>query len=355
MNRQREYFAVIGTGLVTGIAAVLLFLFGNPENMGFCIACFLRDIAGALGFHGGAVVQNYRPEIVGIVLGALLMSLCRKEFRGSGGSSPVTRFFLGGFVMIGALMFLGCPLRMMIRLGGGDLSAIAGLFGFAAGIGVGVLFLKLGFTLKRSHRQSAPEGLAFPVVFSALFALSVFVPSLFFTSVEGPGSLTAPLFLSLGCGLVVGALAQRSRFCMAGGIRDALLFRDFHLLTGLGAVLISVFIGNFIVRGGFQFVNPGAIAHNDFLWNFLGMALVGWLSVLLGGCPLRQLVLAGSGSSDSAIAVLGMMFGAALCHNFSLASSAQGPTGNGKIAVLIGFGVALLVSLLNLKRTEASQ
>ena len=36
--------------------------------------------------------------------------------------------------MIGALMFLGCPLRMVIRLGGGDLNALVGLVGFIAGI-----------------------------------------------------------------------------------------------------------------------------------------------------------------------------------------------------------------------------
>ena len=33
---------VIVTGAVVGIAAVLLTKFGNPANMGFCIACFLR-------------------------------------------------------------------------------------------------------------------------------------------------------------------------------------------------------------------------------------------------------------------------------------------------------------------------
>ena len=47
--------------------------------------------------------------------------------------------------MIGALMFLGCPLRMMIRIGGGDLNAIVGLVGFVVGIFIGTLFLKKGF------------------------------------------------------------------------------------------------------------------------------------------------------------------------------------------------------------------
>ena len=87
------------------------------------------------------------------------------------------------------------------------------------------------------------------------------------------------------------------------------------------------------------------VAHTDGLWNFLGMLLVGFGCVLLGGCPLRQLVLAGEGSSDSAVTILGLLAGAAFCHNFGLASSGNGPTANGKIAVVIGIAVALVVAV----------
>jgi len=45
---MRKKIPIIVAGAVTGLCAVLLVLFGNPLNMGFCIACFLRDIAGAL-------------------------------------------------------------------------------------------------------------------------------------------------------------------------------------------------------------------------------------------------------------------------------------------------------------------
>ncbi len=127
------------SGVLVGLAAVLLAAMGNPGNMGFCIACFLRDIAGVCELHGAAAVQYFRPEIVGLILGAMIMALTTKEFRPRGGSAPMTRFILGVFVMIGALMFLGCPLRMVIRLGGGDGNALLGLLGFIGGILVGVL------------------------------------------------------------------------------------------------------------------------------------------------------------------------------------------------------------------------
>ena len=41
---------------------------GNPANMAFCIACFIRDTAGAFGMHQAEVVQYARPEIIGLVL-----------------------------------------------------------------------------------------------------------------------------------------------------------------------------------------------------------------------------------------------------------------------------------------------
>ena len=47
---------LIGAGLLIGLVSVALVKLGNPANMGFCIACFLRDIAGGVGLHRAAVV-----------------------------------------------------------------------------------------------------------------------------------------------------------------------------------------------------------------------------------------------------------------------------------------------------------
>ena len=95
----KENWLVIVTGVVVGLAALLLQALGNPKNMGFCIACFERDIAGALGLHSAAVVQYVRPEVIGIVLGSCIMALIGKEFRAQAGSSPATRFAVGALVM----------------------------------------------------------------------------------------------------------------------------------------------------------------------------------------------------------------------------------------------------------------
>lgn len=199
----KRYGLLILTGLVVGGAAVLLTAFGNPKNMGFCIACFLRDIAGALNFQragfdaevGTGIVQYIRPEVIGLVLGSTAIAFARKEFKPKGGSSPMTRFVLAVFVMIGALVFLGCPLRMVIRIGGGDLNAIIGLVGFAIGIFIGILFLKRGFSLRRAYQQSMAEGLVFPALMVALLVLLVLRPSFIIFSAKGPGSQVAPILL----------------------------------------------------------------------------------------------------------------------------------------------------------------
>ena len=344
---------VILTGAAIGVIALALVALGNPANMGLCIACFLRDTAGALKLQSAAPVQYLRPEIIGLILGSLVVSLLSKEFKPRGGSSPATRFMLGMVVVVGALVFLGCPLRMLLRLGGGDLNALVGLVGFGAGVFVGTLALKKGFSLKRTYPQNALEGSAAPILAVALLLILLLVPSLLAFSTEGPGAKHAALWASLAGGLLVGAFAQRSRFCMAGGIRDSILFKDFHLLWGSVALLAVVVAGNLIL-GNFKLGFDGQpIAHTDGLWNFLGMALVGWGSVLLGGCPLRQTILSGEGNSDSAITVLGMIAGAALSHNFGLASSANGATPAGMIAVGVGALALLAITVLNIGRKGA--
>ena len=350
---MKEYGKIIATGAIVGIIAVILTVMGNPGNMGFCIACFLRDMAGAVKLHSAPIVQYFRPEIVGLVVGAFIASFSFKEFKSCGGSSPVTRFILGFIVMVGALMFLGCPLRMMLRIGGGDLNAIIGLVGFIVGILCGIFVLNKGFSLKRAYSLEKAEGVAFTASTVFLFVIFIAVPSLFVFSESGPGSMRAPIIASLIAGLIVGVLAQRTRLCMVGGIRDAVMFKDFYLISGFIAIAVFAFIGNAIV-GKLAIGFAGQpVAHTDGLWNFLGMALAGWGCILLGGCPLRQLILAGSGNSDSAISVIGMIAGAAFCHNFSLASSTDGPSANGKIAVIIGFIVIAIISVVNIKRGES--
>lgn len=351
-------------GVVCGIIAVCLAYFGNPANMAFCIACFIRDTAGALGMHQAEVVQYARPEIIGLVIGAFIISAATKEYRSTAGSSPMIRFVLGIIIMIGSLVFLGCPLRMVIRMSAGDLNAWVALVGFILGIATGVYALKKGFSLGRAYVTNKASGVVLPALMLGILVLAL-CTSLLKASETGPGSLHAPIIASLIGGLVFGAFAQKSRMCFAGSIRDIILMKNFDLfsvIAGLFVVLLifNVATGRFVV--GFD--TPGIIAHSDHLWNILGMYAVGFAAVLAGGCPLRQLILAGQGSSDSAVTVIGMFVGAALCHNLGLAASgtalnaetqevvAGAVPANGKVACIIAIVVCFIIAFTN-KREEA--
>ncbi len=335
---------VIITGLIVGFLGAFLVLWGNPVNMGICVACFVRDIAGGIGFHRAEVVQYIRPEVIGFVLGAFLLSIFTGEFKPRGGSAPMIRFFLGALMMIGALAFLGCPLRMILRLAAGDLNAVIGLLGFAGGIWAGGKFLKMGFSLGPSPALNKTNGFIIPGLIIGLFILFVFSPGLFFSSTSGPGSLRAPLLLALGAGLLVGALAQRSRLCTAGALRDLFLIRNPHLFYGVLAIFLAALIGNLILGNFSLGFSDQPVAHTDALWNFLGLGLVGITAVLLGGCPLRQLILSGEGNTDSGLVFLGMMAGAGVSHNFGLAGSPAGLALPGQIAVIAGLILSLAIA-----------
>ena len=269
-------------GVVCGLVAMCLAIYGNPANMAFCIGCFIRDMAGSLGMHQAEAVQYARPEIIGLVLGAFLISFATKEYRSTGGSSPMIRFVLGIVIMVGSLVFLGCPLRMILRMSAGDGNAWVGLIGFILGVSTGAFALKKGFSLGRAYVTNKTSGMVLPALMVGVLLLSIFT-TLLKSSESGPGSMHAPLILSLIGGLIFGALAQKSRMCFAGGIRDVILMKNFDLLTviaGLFAVMLvyNLVSGNFVL--GFN--TPGVIAHSEHLWNILPRYVCGRICGSIG-------------------------------------------------------------------------
>lgn len=354
------------SGVVIGLLVMLLAMSGNPANMAICVACFIRDAAGALKLHTAAPVQYFRPEIVGFVCGSFLISMATKEYRPTAGSAPMVRFLLGAVMMIGALVFLGCPLRMVLRMSAGDLNAYVALIGFAGGVATGSCFLKKGFSLGRAYETKSLSGAVLPVLLAALLVIGV-ATGAYAASTEGPGSKHAPLLLALMVALVIGVLAQKSRMCFAGSIRDVILMKNFDLLSIIAALFVVMTIYN-IATGNFHLSFSGQpIAHSQHLWNILGMYVVGFAAVLAGGCPLRQLILAGQGSSDSAVTFLGMLLGAAFAHNFNLVGSAAkaataidaavpgGPAMPGKIAVIVCIVLLFVIAATNLRRKKAAK
>jgi YedE family putative selenium metabolism protein len=214
----------------------------------------------------------------------------------------------------------------------------------------------MGFSLGRSRPAPKAVGWVMPVIMVVLLALLIIAPQFgrdadgnpagpIFFSASGPGSMYAPLLISLVVGLFIGFLAQRSRFCTVGAVRDVIMMKDAHLLNGVIAFIVVAFLAN-LALGQFQ---PGfagqPVAHTDGLWNFGGMVLAGLAFTLAGGCPGRQLFLAGEGDADAGMFISGMLVGAGVAHTFSMASSPAGPGVSGPFIVIAGLVICIVIGL----------
>jgi uncharacterized protein len=133
--------------------------------------------------------------------------------------------------------------------------------------------------------------------------------------------------VTLILGIIIGWLGQRSGFCSIGGFRDFFMFRHTRLLFGFIALIGGAFIGYLI----FKLVFPTAF--EGFFWlmgkglmpvpgaptgltitgyiilAIIGGIAVGLIGVLLGGCPLRQLVMTSEGNIKSLCFVIGICIG----------------------------------------------
>ncbi|MFC1524652.1 YedE family putative selenium transporter [Thermodesulfobacteriota bacterium] len=346
-------------GGVIGIGAVLLSFYGNPANTGICASCFLENVAGSLGLHQNIRMQYLRPEIIGFVLGAFFLSLYRKEFAATGGSSPLLRFLIGILLIIGCSVFIGCPVKMILKIAGGDFAAIIGFIGLTTGVYIGLEFIDNGFQLGESKTVPRANGIIMPGIFLFLLVLAILKPGFINQSIKGAGAQYAPFYLSLGMGLLIGAIAQHTQFCITGGIARIFLWgpreiincpRSTGLLISIFSFLGFAFVAN-LLTGQFNLALHGQPSSNEsYGWAFLGMLLVGFGSVLIRGCPLRQLVAAGQGDTDAGATVMGMIVGAALVQNWNLGGNTGGTPVPGQIAVLFGIGLLFIIGLLNRKR-----
>lgn len=155
--------------------------------------------------------------------------------------------------------------------------------------------------------------------------------------------------VTLVLGLLIGWLAQRSGFCSIGGFRDFIMFRHTRLLFGFLALILGAFIGYLVFKilfpsafeGFFWLMGkglmpvPGAPANLTvtayIVLAIVGGIAVGLIGVLLGGCPLRQLVMTAEGNAKSLWFVVGMCIGSVV---FTAWVSGWG------VALLKGLGIA---------------
>lgn len=353
MKALRMIDATIITGALLGLGGVFLVYFGNPTNSGLCVSCFLENVAGSLQLHDDIRMSYIRPELLGFVLGSFFIALQSRRFRVTGGSSPIVRFLLGFFILVGCAVFIGCPIKMILRLAAGDLTAIAATAGLIFGVWLGSRYIRAGFSLDRVKELPQLNGYIIPFFAFLLLLFLLLKPSFIIIGDKGPAAMRAPIYISLLLGLAIGVFAQKSGLCITGGIRNFCLFRERTLLNGVITVFVSALILS-LIMGQFNLgINAQPSSHLNHGWTFLAMVLVGLASTLIDGCPFRQLIKAGQGDVDAGITILGMTAGAALVISWALRSTSAGPTFEGKITVLAGLIFSLIIVMAYRKRKPA--
>jgi YedE family putative selenium metabolism protein len=336
---------VILSAFTLGVISVLLVYYGNPKNTGVCVSCFLENAAGALGLHPNPRMQYLRPELLGFLLGATISALFGKEFKAKSTNAPLIPFIVGAFLIVGSAMFIGCPIKLFLRFAAGDMTSLAGIAGLVAGVYIGIAYLRDGFTFGDAQPSQVVSAWIMPVIAIVLTVFLFLEPNFIFFSKKGSASMHAPKMISLAAGLIIGVLAQRSRFCVTRSIRDPILMKSVKGAYGLIALVIALVAMNLY----FDYFNFGMhgqpSSHLNHFWSFLGMLLVGVGSVMIGGCPFRQIIRSGEGDVDASMAVFGMVAGGALVQTFDLASTTQGVTFNGKVAVITGLALIIVFGL----------
>ncbi len=158
--------------------------------------------------------------------------------------------------------------------------AALGIVGLLAGVFAGIFFFKRGFSHGKSGEQSTASSIVPIFIVIALFIALItqfrFGENLpIFFSEKAPAAQHANLWLSLGAGVLVGIVMQRSRFCSIGAFRNFILSKDSYLLNGIVALVVCTSITN-LMLGQFKLgFEQQPIAHNDVVWNFLSMTLCG--------------------------------------------------------------------------------
>jgi membrane associated rhomboid family serine protease len=148
LARSAVFYGVV-VAVVAGVAGELLDV-SPPAAYGICSACHGRDLANWLLNHTEGTKLFVTAAgagwplltVVGLVLGSFAASRRNGEFSSINLGGNVRQFGFGFVVMCAALFVGGCPTRIIIRTGYGDVAAALALGGVAAGVVLATLSLR---------------------------------------------------------------------------------------------------------------------------------------------------------------------------------------------------------------------
>lgn len=121
------------------------------------------------------------------------------------------------------------------------------------------------------------------------------------------------IFIGLVCGITLGALIQRSRFCMTAIVSNYVLLRDVRQLhTYFIAVLFAISGVFFLESSGTVSIIDSSYRSADIHWFSvtLGGLIFGFGAVMAGGCIGRILTLTGEGNLGALLSLLAICLSA---------------------------------------------
>jgi hypothetical protein len=145
--KARRYLKPWIFGVAAGslfVGAEVLFPISPPSAYAFCLSCHVRDLLNTVMntlFHTRFLATEVGSRALtltspGVLLGALIAARINGEVRPRRADRPILSLALGFLVMIIGITIFGCPTRIVLRAGYGEIYGIVALIGMFAGIAV---------------------------------------------------------------------------------------------------------------------------------------------------------------------------------------------------------------------------
>ena len=144
-------------GIAAGILFVLLEVVFNlypPSAYGFCLSCHTRDLISTIvnrlaGTSWGATILSGRVLMLtspAVIAGALLTAHFFRETRFKRAEKPLRSFIYGFIIMTAGIVIFGCPTRLLLRAGYGDIYALGGVVFMYAGVTLATVIMRFRIT-----------------------------------------------------------------------------------------------------------------------------------------------------------------------------------------------------------------
>jgi len=150
---KRGYMKPWVFGVIAGIVVVTaeaIAGFYPPAAYAFCLTCHSRDLVNTLmnvvfGTHFQVTLLARRMLMLtspSVLAGAFLGARMNGEFRRQKSTRPLSFFLYGMAVMILGILIFGCPTRLVIRTGYGDVFGMAALAGMVPGVWLATVLIR---------------------------------------------------------------------------------------------------------------------------------------------------------------------------------------------------------------------